>query len=291
MKIPLISFLLFGLISFSSISFAEDKSDNTVKAKYSYDVECKKEHILLPVVRVSTPTGIGSGTIIYSEDRDVSGEFKTFLFTNHHVIASAITVTKKWNSLTLRQEDVEVIEKVLVEVFRYTVDGKSNGRINYDADIVAYDKDEDLALLQLTTKSKMPNSACIIPDKELSPTVFEKVYVSGCSLAEPPMHTTGDITSVDKLIDRKEFWMVSAPIIFGDSGGAVFLERGDNFFWIGIPSRVASTSMQAITHMGYIIPPNRIKEWIKGQHLDFLIDPLKTPDKCFAERDVLRKKV
>jgi hypothetical protein len=211
--------------------------------------------------------------------------------TNHHVVESTIRIEKKWNNLLQRYENVEVLDPVIIEVFRYLADGRENGRVQYDANVVAYEADEDLALLELTVGTKMGHVASILPTDATTPRVFEGVYAVGCSLSETPIPSHGEITSINKIIDRKCFWMISAPIVFGNSGGAVFLERPDGFWWVGVPSRVAAAGNQIIPHMAYITPLNRIVSWIKQQHLTFLVDPTKTPEESFKERESLRKEV
>jgi len=48
---------------------------------------------IYPVVRVTTGNGGGSGTIIYSKEFEPS-KFSTYILTNHHIIADAITITE-----------------------------------------------------------------------------------------------------------------------------------------------------------------------------------------------------
>ena len=82
----------------------------------------------------------------------------------------------------------------------------------------------------------------------------------------------------------------SAPIIYGNSGGAVFLKRDDRYYFIGVPSRVSVSMGQAITHMGYFVPPTRIRKWCKDEELTFLVDPEAVPTECFDRREEMQKR-
>ena len=252
-------------------------------------VQVKHQQMLYPMVRVKAPKGTGSGTILYSEDRAEKGTFRTFVLTNHHVVESAIAIARQWNNLRQEYENVEVCEHVLVEVFRYTDAGVEDGRVQYDAVVQAYEQDEDLALLELQTQNKLPYVAQILPTTAVRPSLFETVYAVGCSLAHAPVHSNGQLTSLNDIMERKQYWMVSSPIVFGNSGGAVFLERPEGYFWIGVPSRVAATGSQIIPHMAYIIPLTRVTNWLNSQKLSFLLNPSKTPEQCFIDRQQYRE--
>ncbi len=248
--------------------------------------------MLYPTVRVKTNRATGSVTIFYSDDRDEKNVFDTFIFTNHHVVADAIRVVKKWNSLLGRKEDKEVTELVTVEVFQYEEESKSAGRLTFDAEIVAYEPDEDIAILKLHSSTEMKYVAELMPQAELcNVRLFQGVFAVGCSLGHNPIASSGMLTSLSDIIERKSYWMMSAPIIFGNSGGAVFIERGEKFFFIGVPSRVAATRRGGVVeHMAFFIPPTRIHSWLQRQHLAFLYDSNVTPSASFKARDALRKK-
>lgn len=64
------------------------------------ELDLKMEKILYPSVRVLNGSGGGSGTILYSDDRDKEGQFLTFVLTNHHVVDNLIHITRKWDNLT-----------------------------------------------------------------------------------------------------------------------------------------------------------------------------------------------
>ena len=274
----LIGLLLIGL----------SQAQTTRPTDMSPGIVTLHEALIYPVVRVLCGPGGGSGTILYSEDRDKKGVFASFCLTNHHVIDDAIKVEKKWSSLLNAYVDTETRQTVKVEVFRYERISKQVGRESFDSDIVAHSKDHDLALLRLRCDRRMQYVARIRP-KDLAERayLFDKTYSVGCSLLHSPIVTSGEITSLNDEIENKSFWLASSQIIFGNSGGAVF--RQDSLEFIGVPSRVPVYGFgNAVTHMAYFVDLPRIYAWLEGECLSFIYGP-KTPDECMKEREVLQR--
>lgn len=248
------------------------------------------EQVMKPLVRVKTSMASGSGTVLYSEDREKSGEFRTFILTNHHVVGDAIHVRKKWDNLTGSWIYTEENEQVTVELFTYLRNGKTVTSLPIKADIVAYKAEEDLALLELDYPVQVMYVAEIIPDEHLPIKMLQEVWAVGSSLGVDPIATNGHIMDLEFLIERKTYIMASAEIIYGNSGGAVFTRIGDKYYFVGVPSRIRVNRGQALTHMGYFIPPERVKSFFKTQKLDFLLDSEKTPTESFKEREELKIK-
>ncbi len=240
---------------------------------------------IYPSVRVSYGMSGGSGTIIYSEDRDIQGKYETFVLTNHHVIESALTVVTEWNSMLGREVKTEKRKTVKVEIFRYEDLSIVVGRESFDADIVAHSKDHDLALLKLKTKRFIKIVAAIDTKANMYKRVqTDKVRTVGCSLLKPPITTPGIISNMNEEIDGKSYWMATAQIIFGNSGGAVFAKRDNNWVFIGVPSRIPVIFGSPVSYMGYFIPLPRIYKWLEAEHLNFLFDQNITPQECFDTR-------
>ena len=250
------------------------------------DVQKKHVQMLYPVVRVTVKNSGGSGTILYSEDR--GDGCQTYILTNHHVIADAIQITTVWSSLLQQDVKQEVNDEVKVEVFRYTDGSRQDFTDACQAEIVAHSKEHDLALLRLKTNRKLDSVAKLLPT-DAKVYIFQPIYAVGCSLLHPPVATKGEINYLDDVIDKKVYWMGTANIVFGNSGGAVFTEYKGDYYFIGVPSRVAGHWVQIFPHMGWFIPISRVREWVKAEHLDFLVDPNVKPSDCFAKREQLRK--
>lgn len=259
------------------------------------DIDTLHEKLLYPVVRVRTNRAGGSGTVIYSEDRDEKGTFRTYVLTNHHVVDDAISVTQKWDNLTQKYVTEEVNTLVDVELFSWHK-GKIIDRRVVQAAVVAHSAPDDIALLELRSDGdayplKVDNVAKLATKEEADTLrVFQPIYAVGCSLGHDPIHSAGDITDLGDLIRGKTYMMGSAEIIFGNSGGAVFSKINGEFRHIGMPSLVAATWGGAITHMNWFVPRVRIAEFLSLQKLDFFFDESKTPDECFKARTNSRAK-
>jgi S1-C subfamily serine protease len=254
------------------------------------------EKILYPTIRVRAARAQGSGTIIYSQPRtepDEDGElgFSSYAITNHHVVADAIRVEKEFDPQRGKYVTRDYRDRVQVEVFTRKNRSTITARTTAEAEIVAYNAKRDVALLRLLSNQEVPFVASLLPSEQAKHVfVFDKVFVVGCGLGMEPFPTAGMLTGKNIEIDYHPYWMGSAPAIYGNSGGAVFLGRSLEV--IGIVSRVGvSGGMfggQAITHLQYFCPPNEIHKFIHDQGFHFLVDPTHTEAqdlKALAERD------
>jgi len=259
----------------------------TSNAELSEERLAQHKQMLYPVVRVTVGTGGGSGTVLYSEDR--GDGCKTYVLTNHHVVESAIKIKSEWSSLFQADRKREFNDPVKVEVFCYAENSMQDKCDSYQADIVAHSKQEDLAVVKLRASREIQYVAKILP-KDAEVFIFTPIWAVGCSLLHPPVQTPGSITYLDDIIDRKTYWMGNANIIYGNSGGAVFMKYRNDYYFIGVPSRVSVTGFgQAVTHMGYFAPITRVRKWLAEEKLDFFTDSEVTPTDCFQLRDDFRK--
>ncbi len=251
---------------------------------------------LYPTIRVRTGRATGSGTIIYSaprEEPDDEGEtgFSTYALTNHHVVSDAIRVEKSFDPMEGRNVTRDYRDRVQVEVFAYRNRSTISSRTTAEAEIMAYNEKRDLALLRLVTNQQFEHVASILPFEDAKAVhIFDKLFVIGCGLGQPPFPTSGMLTGKDVQIDYHPYWQTSAPSIFGNSGGAVFLGRTLQF--MGVPSRISVNggmfARDAITHIGYFCPPTEIHRFLKEQGFPFLVDPTHTEAadlKALAEKD------
>ena len=272
----LIALLVIGLMSSFGATAMADELDS------------KMSQLLYPVVRVLSGTGGGSGTVVYSEDREGLGEHQTFILTNHHVVDNLIRVERKWNNLKQKYEYVEDNELAEVELFSYANGGKTVTRTPVKAEIIAWDRDEDMAVLKLLHPFPVKDVARLMPaDKVLK--LFQEVYAVGCPLLVDPIFTKGEVTDLEYIIDKRPFVATSADIIWGNSGGALYAKFGDEYFFVGIPSRGSIAYFQAVTYMGYSITPERMRKFITVNKLDFLVDSEKTPTQALEAREALRQ--
>lgn len=253
------------------------------------DLDEMKEKVLKTQVRVKAKDAGGSGTIIYSRKNE-KGNYSTYCITCHHVIDKAIDVRKEWDSKLKRDRKKEYRQVVTVEFFDWDNVPHGNRPVNYsvDADLVAYDEQHDMALLKLRTIKPAPSVASLCElDRSEQILIGDRVWAVGCALLHDPIVTNGRITHMGDEIDYKDYWMSNAQIIFGNSGGAVFLE--DGFQFIGIPSRIDITGWggSPITHLGYFSPIHRVFQFFDEQVYQFLYLKSHTEE----EDDLVRKKV
>ena len=93
-------------------------------------------------------------------------------------------------------------------------------------------------------------------------------------------------------MDNYPYWLSSSAIIFGNSGGAVFLKETREF--IGVPSRVAVNIMgfsaQAVTHMAFFIPITSIYQFLDDEIFQFIYDDNYTSAECEEIRNDRREK-
>ena len=255
-------------------------------------MERKKLHekVLYPVVRVIAKKAMGSGTILYSKPSEtVPNEYETYVLTNCHVVEDSISYKKEWDALLKRDVKKEILDAVQVQEFRYYT-GRSVvvGESSVQADIVAYDKTQDLALLKARDVKKYEFVAEMFPRDGKLEMLMELLCV-GCGMGERPLMTYGFLSGMNREIDNYPYHLSSANSVFGNSGGAVFEKESMQF--VGVPSRIAvSLFGQAITHMGYFIPVDRVYKFLDEQIFEFIYDPTQTPSACAKRREEKREK-
>lgn len=244
------------------------------------------QDILYPVVLVRAKSAGGSGTVVWSGP-GAKGKIETYILTNQHVIDSLIKVEKKFDEFLKREQMKETLATAEISFYRYPGNSRCEGKLEVQADIVAYSKDLDLGLLKLRSGLEAEFVAKLAPpDREDEIFLGEPVHAVGAALGHPPIMTSGHINYMDDEIDNSNYWLTSANIIFGNSGGAVFLDGTREF--IGIPSRVAVAqigwSASVITHMGFFIPFPVIYEWLRDQYYHFIIGE-ESYEKCKEDRE------
>ena len=251
------------------------------------------EDILYPVARVRAKKGGGSGTVIYSQtDGKDFTKFNTYLVTNWHVIQPLIKVKKQYDSFLKRNMPVETRGIADIDFFRYSNGSRIEAVNSMKAKIEAYNEDEDLALLKLESTVKADNVAKMPPrSRESEIQLADRVFAVGAALGHQPLITSGMINYLDEEIDDRNYWLTSAPIIFGNSGGALFSAIQREL--IGIPSRIELVAIgfgvSPITHLGFVTPFNRLYDWLDSEFYQFLYDPNYNIDECQVERDTARK--
>lgn len=231
--------------------------------------------------RVSSKNARGSCTIVYSKNGS------TYAITNHHVIAGNITYKDVWVSVIkkeIKKEFTETVEVLFPRIDGFTVVGYNTVL----ADIVAYDVPQDIALLKFRDKSTYP-SVRWYPQEKINDIPFlYPLACIGAALGGAPIVTFGHLNGRQVEIDNYEYWVSTAPSIFGNSGGGVFCLEEDKWYFIGIPSRISVTPVgfaaNVVTHLGYFIPPFRMYDFLDENVYQFIYDPNVTEEECEKRR-------
>jgi len=239
------------------------------------DIKDVHEQILYPVTRVRASDSGGSGVLVYSkEDSKHPGEFINIALTCEHVIAKNVTVKDEWDTVLKREVKRDVTSEVAIEMFDYD-NSEVISANSIKADIIAYDKNHDIAAVRLHSKKQMPYVANVIPKDAIACLqIADPVWVSGCSLLHDPFPNAGTITYLREMIDQKAYIMQNAPSIFGNSGGGLF--HGVTGDLLGLTSRITVTQlgfgMDVQSWMGFSTHPDRLYEFFDHQELQFLYD-------------------
>tara|TARA_R110002020_G_scaffold368950_1_gene580718 strand:+ start:552 stop:1424 length:873 start_codon:yes stop_codon:yes gene_type:complete len=236
----------------------------------------KKEHIemLYPTVLVRVGGGSGSGTVIYSEIND-ENKYESFVLTNWHVIQSSVILKNEWNSEKKERIDTETRRPVNIDLWEYNNYSTSVGTIGRTAKIVAYDKGRDLALLEIEdTERQMPHIATLYPEGlDEGPWLFQTVYAVGAGLGKPPFPTTGLLAGYSRDLDGRDLYLASAPIIFGNSGGSLYVYSPRNKYeLIGVPSMVSAYGWgNVVSHMAWSRPISQIRIFLRDNNYGFIL--------------------
>ena len=235
-------------------------------------VQQKHQQMLYSTVLVRAGQGTGSGTVIFSEERD--GEYLSLVLTNHHVVKSNIKVSEEWNPQAQEKVERETRRPVLIDIWEYNNFSDAIGTIGRQATIEAWDKDRDLALLRVVDSERpLPYVAELYPeDQDDGPWIFQQVFAVGAGLGKPPFPTAGLLSGFGRDKDGRQLYLASAPTIFGNSGGSLFVySPRDTYELIGVPSMVSAYGWAGVvTHMGWSRPITEIRKFLRANDYGFI---------------------
>jgi S1-C subfamily serine protease len=252
----MISYVLYTLsciliiLSFAGLLNIYDKETETaiVLGKASYTpYQDEYEKMLYPTVRISTPSGTGSGVVIEfiesieskesnsKNSKDSTNFLDCYILTAAHVVGNESVVK------------VEAFSDAGYEI--------------RDASVVITDTSKDLALIRVIHGIRVIGVDNIyyahLAPKDYTPYIFTPVYTVGCSLGLPPRPSQGIISVVEQ-----DHWEVTSPILPGNSGGPVY--DGHTYEVIGIAVWVKVYQYQLVTTMVGIVPINQVYEFLNN---------------------------
>ncbi|MBI3725813.1 trypsin-like peptidase domain-containing protein [bacterium] len=235
----------------SRVSLLQAAADRAAQAR-SLDAELVRRECVEPTVRVNAKSEVGSGTLVWSRKR--AGRTRTFVLTAWHIV---------------KDNAAGEGSPVPIEVDIYDEQSRSReerGRV------VARNESLDLALLEVESERTCGAVARLPRPQELErATVFARVHAIGCPLGYSPLATSGEITSRNKELDGLTYWMVSAPTIFGNSGGGIYLSETRQL--VGILSRISAYKSLidvAVPHMGIVTPISQVYDWLDSTEFAFI---------------------
>jgi S1-C subfamily serine protease len=139
----------------------------------------------------------------------------------------------------------------------------------YECTLVHSSVGFDLAVVKIHSDSELP--VLKISHKGLH--LGQPVYAMGCSLGGPPLLSNGVTTG----LFNNTSYMVSAPVVIGNSGGPVFNLDGEV---VGISTAIAATveggfTHNIIPHMHIVKSSVVISDWLSSDFYPSLLNPKK----------------
>ena len=231
--------------------------------------------MLYPSVMVDVGSALGSGTVIYSGQRD-DGEVWTIVLTNHHVITSAVKLIEEFDPKKGMEVTREHRRPVKTRFWSYSNFSSAIGTSGRVAYIVAWDSHRDLALLRVEDKERIyENVATLWPEDAAGPFVFQKAWAVGSGLGNPPYPTEGLLSSTTaKDRDGYSLYQASTPIIFGNSGGSLYVysEARGRYELIGVTSMVSAVGWGTpVSHMAWSRPVSEIRAFVRENDFGWVI--------------------
>ena len=259
-------------------------ASTAVKAGEQTDAPVQKiTEMLYPSVMVDNGKAQGSGTVIYSGWRD--DEAWTMILTNHHVIKSAVKLVEEFDPKKGTEVKREHRRPVKIRFWSYNDFSSAIGTSGRTAHVVAWDKHRDLALLRVEDKEKVyENVAILWPENVEGPFVFQKAWAVGSGLGNPPYPTEGLLSNTTAK-DREGYslYQASAPIIFGNSGGSLYVysETREAYELIGVPSMVSAVGYGSIiSFIAWSRPIEEIRSFLRQADFGWVLgDPPKEEEK------------
>ena len=260
---------------------------STAQANEEAPVKKIKE-MLYPSVLVDLGEGTGSGTIIFSGVRKHESwkdeKVWTLVLTNHHVIASPVSIEEEFDPKLVKSKQKETRRPVNVRLWDYNDHSTAVGTTGRVARIVAWDKHRDLALLRLDDKErKIKSVATLWPENAGGPYLFQTTWAIGSGMGNPPYPTQGLLSGISGKDQKgRALYLSSAPIIFGNSGGSLwaYSKKRDRYDMIGVPSMAGAYGWGTIIpHIAWSRPISEIRTFLRNNDFGFVLGDEDVPKK------------
>lgn len=181
--------------------------------------------------------------------------------------AALITVDGKGGGSGIVIHSDNKIESSLIITARHVVKDAEPGDLwvtlypsglKYPASVIRLSDMYDLALIRVDVYH--PNVAKLGKVRLLLP--FTEVTKIGSGLGMTPFPTTGIVESFSK---TEGLMTVSSPVIFGDSGGGIFIKEKTGYRLVGIVIALPAANKMPISHMGIAHNVYAIMQFLGGR--------------------------
>ncbi len=220
------------------------------------DASTLTREMLLPTVQLNGDDTVGSGTLVFSGTNPKNGQNESYVLTAYHVVRNILADTPK------SQKDGFLVT-IYLENEKLEVRGK----------MVASAPKIDAALVQLLTTRTFPHVANVLPCEAAGTIeVWDPICAVGCPLGNDPVPSQGEVSSLKNELNGANYWMITAPTYFGNSGGGVY--RGDTHQLIGVFSKIythGKGSPVVIPHMGLCTPIDEVYKWLKEEKYEHVL--------------------
>lgn len=253
-----LSLICLGACSEFSNQPKNDVADAPIASNLSSETA---GHLLRSTVRISVGSTTGTGVVLYSKHQpnSLDPRYYTYILTCAHVVAGA-----------------SFFNPIIVENFHYLNGATIVAVTNYRAEIVAISREIDTAVIQVLSSMPLNDHVTIFPPNNFySSKVYLPIYVVGCGLGKQPYITNGNVSSYwaeknpDNHVTVDFPLQLSAPTIFGNSGGGVYDANGR---LMGIIQTIAMVDASvAYPHISNAVPIWNIVLFLQEHKLDFIV--------------------
>jgi S1-C subfamily serine protease len=234
---------------------------------YARSVEAQQfqEQMIYPAVQVFAKGGTGSGTVIFSGERD--GEVETYVLTNNHVIGDQVRLEDKFEN----NEDVKKEEAgyYTVSIPQYADGSRYIGTVQRRGVLVRRDSAVDLAVLKLTDDVNAHPYVAKIAAEDTEYQIGERAIVVGGGFGHTPFATEGFINPNHVVtFDGRERVQISAPVVPGNSGGGLYQKIGGSYQLVGVPN----ISTQNAWHVAFAVKLPDVHAFLRAAELGFIVE-------------------